>query len=174
MGHRRLHADPEELGDLLFAVCNVARKLDVDAEGALRQANYGGFVAVMGRPRFTSTGAGAAFRFRAANWHPLTWLSHLIDVSLFGLRPGPHHVVSVLTPLLDSLLIFALLPFFTLGEDTVMYKSVSLDVILLLVLSGVIISICMGLRQSLGVFMPALKDAGLARSRRRDCPRRDP
>src|SRR3989440_4298680 len=32
------------------------------------------------------------------------------------------------------LLIFALLPFFTLGEDTVMFKSVGLDVILLLVL----------------------------------------
>jgi MazG family protein len=29
----------EELGDLLFAVCNVARKLDLDAEAALRQAN---------------------------------------------------------------------------------------------------------------------------------------
>jgi ATP diphosphatase len=29
----------EELGDLLFAVCNVARKLDLDAESALRQAN---------------------------------------------------------------------------------------------------------------------------------------
>src|SRR4051795_426120 len=32
------------------------------------------------------------------------------------------------------LIIFGLLPFFTLGEDTVMYKSVSLDVILLFVL----------------------------------------
>src|SRR5512138_2200682 len=32
------------------------------------------------------------------------------------------------------LIVFGMLPFFTLGEDTVMYKSVSLDVILLLVL----------------------------------------
>src|SRR5437868_5835995 len=32
------------------------------------------------------------------------------------------------------LIIFGMLPFFTLGEDTVMYKSVSLDVILLFVL----------------------------------------
>src|SRR5581483_2485410 len=32
------------------------------------------------------------------------------------------------------LIIFGLLPFFTLGEDTIMYKSVGLDVILLLVL----------------------------------------
>jgi tetratricopeptide (TPR) repeat protein len=32
----------------------------------------------------------------AANWHPLTWLSHMLDVSLFGLDPGPHHAVNVL------------------------------------------------------------------------------
>src|SRR5262245_51939308 len=32
----------------------------------------------------------------AANWHPLTWLSHQLDVELFGLeRPGAHHLVSV-------------------------------------------------------------------------------
>ena len=30
----------------------------------------------------------------AANWHPLTWISHMIDVQLFGLRPGWHHVVT--------------------------------------------------------------------------------
>src|SRR5258708_6787360 len=26
----------------------------------------------------------------ASNWHPLTWLSHMLDVQLFGLRPGLH------------------------------------------------------------------------------------
>ncbi len=31
----------------------------------------------------------------ASNWHPLTWLSHMLDVELFGMRPGPHHLVSV-------------------------------------------------------------------------------
>ena len=29
------------------------------------------------------------------NWVPVTWLSHLADISLFGLRPGPHHLVNV-------------------------------------------------------------------------------
>lgn len=29
------------------------------------------------------------------NWHPLTWLSHMLDVELFGLEAGPHHWVSV-------------------------------------------------------------------------------
>jgi hypothetical protein len=27
----------------------------------------------------------------AANWHPLTWLSHMVDVQLFGLDAGAHH-----------------------------------------------------------------------------------
>lgn len=30
----------------------------------------------------------------AANWHPLTWMSHQLDVTLFGLRPGPMHLVN--------------------------------------------------------------------------------
>jgi tetratricopeptide (TPR) repeat protein len=34
--------------------------------------------------------------WHASNWHPLTWLSHMADCELFGLDPGPHHVVSVL------------------------------------------------------------------------------
>ena len=29
-------------------------------------------------------------------WHPLTWVSHMIDCQFFGLRPGPHHVVNLL------------------------------------------------------------------------------
>src|ERR1051326_9129178 len=31
----------------------------------------------------------------AANWHPLTWLSHMLDCQLYGLRAGGHHVTSV-------------------------------------------------------------------------------
>src|ERR1043165_1543284 len=31
----------------------------------------------------------------AANWHPLTWMSHMIDVQLFGLHPSAHHVVNL-------------------------------------------------------------------------------
>jgi len=33
--------------------------------------------------------------FDALNWHPLTWLSHMLDVTLFGLHAGAHHLVSV-------------------------------------------------------------------------------
>jgi Tfp pilus assembly protein PilF len=40
------------------------------------------------RAAFTST--------HASNWHPLTWLSHQLDVELFGLAPAAHHASSVL------------------------------------------------------------------------------
>jgi len=47
--------------------------------------------------------------FHASNWHPLTWLSHMVDVQIFGIEPGPHHVVNVLLHLVASLLLFAFL-----------------------------------------------------------------
>ncbi|MFQ5486237.1 MAG: glycosyltransferase family 39 protein, partial [Desulfobacterales bacterium] len=42
-----------------------------------------------------------------SNWHPLTWLSHMLDVQLFGMNPGHHHMTSVLFHILNSLLLFA-------------------------------------------------------------------
>lgn len=47
--------------------------------------------------------------FHAANWHPLTWLSHMFDAQVFGLNPGPHLAINVLFHILNSLLVFALL-----------------------------------------------------------------
>jgi protein O-mannosyl-transferase len=37
-----------------------------------------------------------AFSFRASNWHPLTWLSHMLDCQLYGLNPSGHHLTNVL------------------------------------------------------------------------------
>ena len=34
--------------------------------------------------------------FHCANWHPLTWLSHMLDCELYGLHPGGHHLTNVL------------------------------------------------------------------------------
>lgn len=42
----------------------------------------------------------------ASNWHPLTWISHMLDVDLFGLRPGGHHLVSMLLHIANALLLF--------------------------------------------------------------------
>jgi protein O-mannosyl-transferase len=43
------------------------------------------------------------------NWHPLTWLSHMLDVELFGLNPAGHHWSSLLLHLCNTLLLFLLL-----------------------------------------------------------------
>ncbi len=41
-----------------------------------------------------------------ANWHPLTWLSHMADVEIFGLRPWGHHLVNILLMAANSVLLF--------------------------------------------------------------------
>jgi Flp pilus assembly protein TadD len=47
--------------------------------------------------------------FHAANWHPLTWLSHMTDVTLFGTDAGAHHLVNVALHGLNSLLLLLFL-----------------------------------------------------------------
>jgi cytochrome c-type biogenesis protein CcmH/NrfG len=47
--------------------------------------------------------------FDAANWHPLTWLSHALDYQLFKLNPAGHHYVNVLLHGLNAILLFLLL-----------------------------------------------------------------
>jgi tetratricopeptide (TPR) repeat protein len=44
-----------------------------------------------------------------ANWHPLTWLSHQLDYTLFGGDPGGHHLVNILYHVANSLLLFVFL-----------------------------------------------------------------
>ena len=46
-----------------------------------------------------------AFGFHAANWHPLTWLAHMLDVTLFGLAAGPMHLVNAGLHALDAALL---------------------------------------------------------------------
>jgi Tfp pilus assembly protein PilF len=45
----------------------------------------------------------------AHNWHPLTWLSHMLDCQLFGLKPGRHHLVNLLFHVANTLLLFLVL-----------------------------------------------------------------
>ena len=39
-------------------------------------------------------------------WHPLTWMSHILDVRLYGLNAGGHHLSSLLLHILNTLLLF--------------------------------------------------------------------
>jgi Flp pilus assembly protein TadD len=62
------------------------------------------------RRGLTLPGIGYAFTtFNAANWHPLTWLSHMLDVQLFGMAPGWHHAMSLLLHLASSAALYLLL-----------------------------------------------------------------
>ncbi|MGH7951274.1 MAG: tetratricopeptide repeat protein [Limisphaerales bacterium] len=45
----------------------------------------------------------------AANWHPLTWISHMLDCQFYGLNPAGHHLTNVLFHIANTLLLFLLL-----------------------------------------------------------------
>jgi len=42
----------------------------------------------------------------ASNWHPLTWLSHMLDCQIYEMNPGHHHMTNVLLHILNTLLLF--------------------------------------------------------------------
>ena len=43
------------------------------------------------------------------NWHPVSWLSHMIDCQIFGVNAGGHHLMNVLFHIANTLLLFAFL-----------------------------------------------------------------
>src|SRR5262249_54957349 len=58
----------------------------------------------------TPAGVWWAFsRFHSANWHPLTWLSHMLDCELFGLAAGGHHATNVALHAAAAVLLFVAL-----------------------------------------------------------------
>jgi tetratricopeptide (TPR) repeat protein len=58
------------------------------------------------------TGEAVAWAFtttHAANWHPVTWLSHMLDCQLYGLNSGGHHFTNLLIHLVNAILLFVVL-----------------------------------------------------------------
>ena len=41
-----------------------------------------------------------------SNWHPLTWLSHMLDYQLYGINPRGHHLTNLFFHIANSLLLF--------------------------------------------------------------------
>jgi protein O-mannosyl-transferase len=39
-------------------------------------------------------------------WHPLTWVSHMVDCQVFGLKPAGHHLINLLFHTLNAVLVF--------------------------------------------------------------------
>lgn len=46
---------------------------------------------------------------RASNWHPLTWISHMLDVSIYGLFAGGHHLTNAAFHIANMILLFLVL-----------------------------------------------------------------
>lgn len=62
----------------------------------------------MVRAGLSWAGLGWAFTTTyAVNWHPVTWLSHMVDVELFGMKPAGHHAVGVALHAANALLLLA-------------------------------------------------------------------
>jgi hypothetical protein len=58
------------------------------------------------------TWRGVAWAFttgHASNWHPLTWLSHMLDVQLYGMHAAGHHLTNLFLHVLNTLLLFGVL-----------------------------------------------------------------
>ncbi|EEF62405.1 tetratricopeptide repeat protein [Pedosphaera parvula] len=51
----------------------------------------------------------------STNWHPLTWLSHMLDCQFYGLNPIGHHLTNLLLHLCNTILLFLVMRLFT-GE----------------------------------------------------------
>ena len=47
-----------------------------------------------------------AFGFHVSNWHPLTWLAHVLDFRLYGLHAGGHHFTNALLHAANTLFLF--------------------------------------------------------------------
>jgi len=62
------------------------------------------------RQGLTWDGVSWAFqKFHASNWHPLTWISHMLDVSVYGLNPMGHHLTNLVLHGSNTLLVLFLL-----------------------------------------------------------------
>ena len=62
------------------------------------------------RDGFSRSGIVWAFTTaKTGNWHPVTWLSHMLDAELFGLAAGGHHATSTLLHALNAALVFGVL-----------------------------------------------------------------
>ena len=52
---------------------------------------------------------------KTANWHPLTWISYLLDVHFFGSTPGLHHLINLLLHATNAVLLFIVFRRMTAG-----------------------------------------------------------
>ena len=94
------------LATLTFAVYSSVRGHE------FQQFDDADYVTQNGAVRAGLSLAGIKWAFTtpyAGNWHPLTWMSHMTDVQLFGMEPGWHHLSSLFIHILTTLLLLRLM-----------------------------------------------------------------
>ena len=73
--------------------------------------NYDDPLYVCDNPRVVDGLTAAGMRWaltqrHASNWHPLTWMSHMLDCQIYGLKPWGHHLTNLLLHAATSVLLF--------------------------------------------------------------------
>src|SRR6185436_9762920 len=101
---------------LLVAFLFFATLLVYSPAGRHEFLNYDdpGYVTENGYVKKGLTAEGIRWAFTALHdfdtfWHPITWISHMTDVQLFGVRAPCHHWTNVLLHAINAVLLFALL-----------------------------------------------------------------
>jgi Tfp pilus assembly protein PilF len=96
---------------LLLALVTLGLFLPVVGHDFLNYDDQG-YVTENVRVQAGLTRAGLVWAFRTgadSNWHPLTWLSHMLDCQLYGLKPAGHHLTSLLFHIANTLLLYGVL-----------------------------------------------------------------
>ena len=110
----RASADRFRFAAVCALVCAVAVVAYWPVSGASFLVSYDDELYVTRNPHVVSgpTPANLAWAFSTfdtGNWHPLTWVSHMLDCRLFGVRPRAHHCVNLALHVLNVVLLFYLL-----------------------------------------------------------------
>ncbi len=111
---RVLSLPPRVLKLLLILFLAVATLWVFWPPGEYEFINFGDDVYIYKNPKLKAglTLKGVIWAFTTmhiGNWHPLTWLSHLVDCEFYGLNAGGHHLTNLLFHLANTLLLFLVL-----------------------------------------------------------------
>jgi protein O-mannosyl-transferase len=109
-----LFADPQKRNKIVCLLLSVVTLALYDPVNRHPFVNYDDDRYVINNPHVrqgltADTFTWALTATEQANWHPLTWMSHALDVSLFRLNPAGHHFSSILLHTVNVILLFLLL-----------------------------------------------------------------